>query len=63
MAASTPLPPAVAHVLNRLPGPPQTFTAADVLDAPAAVLDVLTASEIVASRAGVLVVRPEARPF
>ena len=79
MTAPTPLPPAVVHVLDRLPDPPETFTAADVLDAlaevralgvagavgldVAAVLDALTASESVAGRSGAFVVRPEARPF
>ena len=79
MTGPTPLPPAVVYVLDRLPDPPATFTAADVLDALSAVraagvpgadvldvagvLDALASAEIVAGRSGVYVVRPEARPF
>ena len=79
MTPSSSLPPAVVHVLDRLPDPPTTFAASDVLDALAevralgvtgaddldvgGVLDALTAAEVVVGRSGVYVVRPEARPF
>ncbi|WP_420454447.1 hypothetical protein [Rubrivirga sp.] len=79
MTSFTSLPPTVVHVLDRLPDPPATFTASDVLDALAevralgvagadgldvgAVLDALTAAEVVVGRSGVYVVRAEARPF
>ncbi len=73
------LPEAVLYVLDRLPDPPATFTASDVLDAlaevrdagvagadvldVAAVLGALTAGEYVVGRGGVYVVNPDVRPF
>lgn len=77
MPSSSALPPAVVHVLDRLPDPPATFTLRDVrrlldevraggvptdLDADG-VLASLLASESVSGAAGRYIVHADQRPF